>query len=230
MSHFVDPKNYFGPGPVPPLTRCPAGAAGWILRHLGQVGAQGSLHPQSSRSCWITEPGGCRWPGRLCNPCCSRFSSALTLSAPLAGFVMQRKLLKEPRQTDRKPSLSLRGHIVCPGLNLNIKRPYLLLLFINPELCALKTSPGWEEGRRGRREGQPMWRGPKFGSSVWGGIRAGSDVKSRWKWAAEMLGLGWDSSVSPSLGWRLHPGAHGPPLGDAGEGGAGIQPTFPGSE
>lgn len=85
---------------------------------------------------------------------CSRFQLGPYPFRPPAGFVMQRKLLKEPRQTDRKPSLSLLGHIVCPGLNLNIKRPYLFLLFINPEPCALKPRLGRvQERARGRAAG-----------------------------------------------------------------------------
>lgn len=69
---------------------------------------------------------------------CSRFSSVLTLSALRAAFVVQRKPLKEPRQTDRKPkSFAARTHCL-PGAKFEHKKGlYLFLLFINPEAVVL---------------------------------------------------------------------------------------------
>lgn len=126
MTHFVDPKNYFGPGCVRLL-----GCSGLpVLPGRLQVGAQGMLRPQLQIQ---LDPKAWRLPGMLCNP--TVHVSARSLPFPPSGRVCcAEEASKEPRQTDRKPSLSPRGHIVCPGLNLNIKRPYLFLLFINPVL------------------------------------------------------------------------------------------------
>lgn len=175
MTHFVDPKNYFGTGRAPPPARSPADAA---------------RGPSATRGRWVHEGHGTpslqipadRRAGRLpvardvVQSHCSRFQLGPYPFRPPAGFVMQRKLLKEPRQTDRKPSLSLLGHIVCPGLNLNIKRPYLFLLFINPEPCALKPRLGRVQERARGRAASVVWTKVRLRCVRWDQGRLGCSV------------------------------------------------------
>lgn len=157
------------PGALP--CRCCPGT----FSHPGQVGARGTRHPQPP------DPGGSQSREAAGGQgCCAiplfTFQLGPYPFRPPAGFVMQRKLLKEPRQTDRKPSLSLLGHIVCPGLNLNIKRPYLFLLFINPEPCALKPRLGRvQERARGRAAGA-VWTKVRLRCVGWDQGRLGCSV------------------------------------------------------
>lgn len=143
---FVDLKSYFGIERAPcrcsPEPMLAGNVLLGILNHHGLVGAEGTSQPQppvSPLGLRTPEPaggqGGCAIPPYTFQFCPYPFR-------PLAGFVMQRKLVRSLDKQTGNRVLRCAYILSAGGLILNRKkRLYLFLLFINTEPCALKTSP-----------------------------------------------------------------------------------------
>lgn len=80
-------------------------------------------------------------PGLLCNPSVHVSELGPYPFRPPGRVCYAEEASEEPRQTDRKPSLSPRGHIVCPGLNLNIKKTLFISFIYKSSAVCFEDKP-----------------------------------------------------------------------------------------